>query len=78
MDFGAYIDFYNKTGIELMDIQEITQNMSQTIEKMTQQEKFDLLLSAKIIDKEGYYHTQFFSDSTVKADRQAKTAIRKQ
>jgi hypothetical protein len=37
----------NKTGIELMDIQEITQNMSQTIEKMTQPEKFDLLLSAK-------------------------------
>ena len=61
-----------------MDIKEITKNMSQTFEKMTQQEKFALLRAAKIIDKDGYYHPQFFSDSTVQADRQAKTAVRKQ
>ncbi|MDM8558180.1 hypothetical protein [Candidatus Parabeggiatoa sp. HSG14] len=52
--------------------------MTQTIEKMTQQEKFDLFRAANIIDKEGYYPSQFFTDSTVKADRQAETAFRKQ
>ena len=61
-----------------MDIQKITQNMSETIKKMTQQEKFDLFRAANIIDKEGYYPAQFFSDSTVKADKQAKTAFRRQ
>jgi len=61
-----------------MDIQEITKNMTQTVEKMTQQEKFDLFRAANIIDKEGYYPYQFFSDSTVKTDIQAKTAFRKQ
>ena len=61
-----------------MDIQEITKNMTQTVEKMTQQEKFDLFRAANIIDKEGFYPEQFFSDSTVKTDRQAKTAFRKQ
>jgi len=62
MDLRLILTFITK--LELMNIQEITQNMSQTIEKMTQQQKFDLLLSAKIIDKDGYYHPQFFSDST--------------
>jgi len=61
-----------------MDIQEITKNMTQAIDKMTQQEKFDLFRAANIIDKAGYYPAQFFSDSTVKADRQAKTAFKRQ
>jgi len=72
------LNFHNERGIELMDIKEITENMTQTMEKMTQKEKFDLFLSAKIIDKDGYYHPDFFSESTVKADREAKTAFRKQ
>ncbi|RKZ41132.1 MAG: hypothetical protein DRR16_21485 [Candidatus Parabeggiatoa sp. nov. 3] len=61
-----------------MDIKEITQNMSEIFSKMTQKEKFDLFLSANIIDEEGYYPSRFFSDSTVKADREAKTPFRKQ
>ncbi|MCK5719407.1 MAG: hypothetical protein KAH84_05580 [Thiomargarita sp.] len=61
-----------------MDIKEITKDISETIEKMTQQEKFELLRDANIIDDEGYYHPNFFSDATVKADRDAKTAFRKQ
>jgi len=36
-----------------MDIQEMSKNMSQTIEKMTQQEKFDRFRAANIIDKRG-------------------------
>jgi hypothetical protein len=61
-----------------MDIQAITNNMTQTMAKMTQLEKFDLFQAANIIDKECYYPSQFFSDSTVKTDRQAKTAFKKQ
>jgi hypothetical protein len=41
-------------------IEELTISMSQTIEKMTQREKFNLLSEAKIIDKEGYYSSQLF------------------
>jgi hypothetical protein len=58
-------------------IEELTISMSQTIEKMTQREKFNLLSEAKIIDKKGYYSSQFFSASTVKVDKMAKTAFRK-
>ena len=56
-------------------IEELTISMSQTIEKMTQREKFNLLSEAKIIDKKGYYSSQFFSASTVKVDKMAKTAF---
>jgi len=61
-----------------MDITEMTKDMSETIAKMTQQEKFDLLRDANIIDDEGYYHPDFFSEATVKADREANTAFRKE
>jgi hypothetical protein len=61
-----------------MDIKEINRQVIENVSKMTQKEKFDLFLSANIIDEEGYYPSRFFSDSTVKADREAKTPFRKQ
>jgi len=61
-----------------MDITEIAKGMKEDLAKMTQKEKFEFLRDAKIIDDEGYYHPDFFSEETVKADREAKTPFRKE
>lgn len=53
----------------MIDPQELIAKVRQSEQKRTPQQRFDLLVKAGILDKDGYYSAQYFSAETVAKDR---------
>lgn len=53
-----------------MSIQELTKKVKQASKNRTHEERIDLLKKAHIIDNDGFYSSSFFSEETVRKDKQ--------
>ncbi|MGK0290607.1 MAG: hypothetical protein ACI86H_002066 [bacterium] len=53
-----------------MDILELTKKIKESAKTRTHAERVELLREANIIDKDGYYSERFFSEETVRKNRQ--------
>jgi len=58
-----------------MCIQELTQRVKEAAKRRTPAERANLLKKAHIIDNNGYFSEKYFSEDTVRKDKQANNPI---
>lgn len=59
----------------MMDIEELTRKVKERAAKRTDEERFKLLVDAKILTKNGTFNSRFFSKETVEKSKEAKMAV---
>lgn len=47
-------------------------NSLMEIISLTKEQRLELLYKAKILDEDGYYHPDFFSEETIRKDKERK------
>lgn len=52
-----------------MNINKLIEKIKNSSVSRTQKDRLELLRDAYILDKDGYYHPEFFSKETVEKDR---------
>ena len=58
-----------------MCIQELTDRVKEAAKLRTPAERADLLKKAHIIDNDGYFSEKYFSEDTVRKDKQASGPV---
>ncbi|AJB39024.1 TPA: hypothetical protein ACGBQE_004486 [Escherichia coli] len=58
----------------MMDIEELTKKVKERAAKRTDEERFKLLVDAKILTKNGTFNSRFFSKETVEKSKEIKLA----
>ena len=66
----------NKLRVNIMNITELTKKVREKAASRTIQKTIRLLQKSHIIDKDGYYSDQFFSEKTVANDRSTSHSIK--